>query len=201
MENAVPFEIIGAPYTVWAAPVGTEYPAVDEEPAGEWMKLGTNGDRNYDDNGVTVKHSQSISKWRGLGSTGAVKAFRSDEDLIVSFVLVDLSLEQYGHLLEQTVTPAAAGMGTPGTKTIGLSRGLTVQQYALLVRGPSPYMEDGVMQYEIPVCIQSGEPAPVSKKNAPAALEVQFEALEDPDAASAKERYGRLVAQNADALT
>ena len=41
-----PYEIIMAPYEIFLAPVGESFPDVDETPAGNWAKLGTNGKYN-----------------------------------------------------------------------------------------------------------------------------------------------------------
>ena len=51
-----PFEILAGPYTLWLAPVGTAFPIVTVVPPIAWIKVGTNGDANYDDDGVTVSH-------------------------------------------------------------------------------------------------------------------------------------------------
>lgn len=200
--NSAPFEIIGAPFTVWKAPIGEAFPAVDEDPAGNWDLVGTSGPLNISDDGVKVQHSQAISFWRALASLGPRKAFRSSEDLIISFELADLTLEQYGQAIDpnNTITTVVASSGVAGTKKLGLSRGFSVGETALLVRGPSPYGDGMVLQYEVPVCVQVGEPEPVSKKDAPAMLALKFQALDDPDAASDDERFGRLIAQTADAL-
>lgn len=196
-----PYEIIGAPLTLWLAPVGTAFPLIDAAPAAGWTKIGTNGDANYSDAGVTVTHSQTINKVRPAGAVGAIKAFRADEDLMLSLVLWDLSLEQYATVLGGIApTTTAAGVGTAGFKTMGLSRGEDVALYALLARGVSPYGDGFTAQYEVPRCYQSASPAPVFNKGVPAGLALQFDALEDLDAASAGERFGRLSAQTAAAL-
>lgn len=200
MSNAKPYEIIAAPYTLWIAPVGTAFPAIDATPAGAWTKVGTSGDLNYTEDGVTVQHSQSVELWRSLGSPGPRKAFRTEEELRISLTLADVSLEQYALALNHnTVTTVAPGSGVAGKKTIGLSRGLDVPQRALLVRGnaASPYGETWNAQYEVPIAVQAAEPEVVFTKGEPASLALEWVALEDPQAASVAERFGRLVAQNA----
>lgn len=202
MFNSAPYEVLAAPFTLYLAPVGEAFPDVDTVPAGNWTKVGTSGDLNASEEGVTVEHGDSITTWRPLGSTGARKAFRTEESLMVRMTLVDVSLEQYALALNHnTVTATAAGSGTPGTKKIGLSRGIELVQKALLVRGPSPYMDGGAAQYEVPVAVQQGSPAPVFQKGEPAGLELEWQALEDPDAASDDERFGRIVCQTAEAET
>lgn len=195
-----PYEVVAQPFTLWVAAVGSAFPDVDEAPGVSWTKVGTSGDLNYGEDGVTITHNQTVEMWRALGSTGPRKALRTEEELHVSLVLHDLTLEQYALAMNNnTVTTTAAGTGTPGTKKIGLSRGLTVPQRALLIRGVggSPYGDSWNVQYEIPVAVQIGEPEVVFQKGEPAGLQLEFATLENPDAASADERFGRLVAQNA----
>lgn len=194
-------EIIGAPLTLWLAPTGTPFPDIDAAPGSPWVKLGSNGDVNYDEAGVTVTHDQTIDKIRTAGSLGAVKAFRSAEDLMIEVTLLDLSMAQYAIALNgASVTTVAAGVGTPGTKSIGLSRGEEVTLYALLARGISPEGEAFVAQYQVPYAFELGSPKPVYAKGKPAGLQLQFGALEDPAAASARARFGTLISQTADAL-
>lgn len=202
VNNSLPYEIIAAPFKVWFAPVGTVFPAVDDAPGGSWTLVGTSGDLNYLDDGVTVTHNQTIERFRALGDCGVRKAFRTEEDQEIRLMLADLQLEQYKLALNgNTVTTNAASMIAAGYKEIGLSRGFSIATMALLVRGPSPEMEDGAMQYEVPRCMQVGSPELVYRKGTPAALALVWAALVDPDAASDDERFGRLVVQTAEQLT
>lgn len=203
MENTAPYEIIATPFTAYRAPVGTAFPDPDEAPGGSWTKIGTSGDLNYTEDGVTVGHEQEVSMFRSLGSTGPRKAFRTSERQVISLTLADMSLEQYRNALNlNAVTTVAAGVGTPGTKEIGLSRGLSTEEFALLLRADvSPAGDGFAMQYEIPRAVEIGSPEVVYRKGDPAALALQFETLEDPNAGTETERFGRLVIQTADANT
>lgn len=193
-----PFEIIGAPYTLWVAPTGTAFPLIDAAPAGPWAKIGTNGPSNYSDAGVTVAHSQKIAQARPAGSTGPVKAWLDQEDLMISLVLWDLSLEQYQYALNgAAMSTVAPGVGVAGYKKVGLSTGRSLTTYAALLRGISPYGDAYSAQYEVPRCYQSASPKPAFVKGKPAGLDLEFTALEDLTAANPAERFGRLVAQNA----
>jgi hypothetical protein len=194
--NTAPFEIIAQPFEVWVAAVGTAFPAIDATPSASWTKLGTSGARNMTDAGVKVAMSQKIETFRPLGSTGPVKAFRTEEDLTVSFTLADLSLEA----LKPALNGNAVDTATAGQKAIGLSRGIGVTRYAVLVRGDnaSPYI-DGQAQFEIPIAVMSSSPEPTFTKGGdPASLAFEFMALEDPSAASDDERFGRLVADSSE---
>jgi hypothetical protein len=198
-----PYEIIGAPLTLWVGPVGTAFPAIGAAPGVGWTKVGTNGDHSYEVGGVTTTHRKTYDKVRTAGASGPVKAFLSEEDLMFGVTMLDLTLEQYQLALNgNTVTTVAPGAGTPGTKKIGLSEDVgRTREYALLVRGLSPYDEALAMQYCVPRCFQSGAPAPVFRKGGTGAgLALQFEALEDLAAANAQERFGYILAAHLPAL-
>lgn len=199
---SAPYEIVAAPFAVYRAPVGESFPDVDEAPAGNWSLIGSSGARNYSGEGVTVVHAQEIEEVRPLGSTGPVKALRTSEGLVVRFTLWDMLLEQYTHALnDNAVATTAAGAGTPGFKTLQLYRGLDVALLALLVRGDvSPEGAGWKSQYQVPVCYQAAAPEPVFAKGAPAGLALEFMALEDPNAASAAERFGALLVQHQTAI-
>lgn len=194
-----PFEVVAAPFTIYVAPVGTAFPDVTVDPPADWMKLGTSGTDNYTEDGVTVTHEQTVEVFRSLGSTGPRKAWRTEEGLLIGFTLVDLSAEQYAKVLnDASVTQNAAGAGTGGTDVFGLSRGQEVAAHALLARGDaSPAGDAFVTQYEVPRVFQNSEPELTFQKGDPAGHECEFMALEDLNAANARERFGRLVIQTA----
>lgn len=201
MLNVEPFEVVAQPLEVWLAPVGTAFPDVDVEPSGPWVKVGSNGTLNYDEKGVSVSHKDKTEGFRPVGSTGVMKMFRVEEEMSISIVLVDTTLEQYAIALNHnSVTTTPAGVGTPGTKKIGLTRGGNVATRALLARGMSAY-GNWPAQYEIPIAAQVGAPKPSYEKGKPAALELEWTAMVDPNATSDDERFGRLVMQHEEAGT
>lgn len=198
--NTAPFEVIAAPYRVYIAEVGTEFPGVDDEEGAspafdDWGLVGTSGDLNYDRGaGVVVEHSQTMSPWRSVGDAGSRKVFRTEEDLKIKLKLVDITLEQYRHAMNNN----AVDSSETGSRKIGLSRGFSVATFAVLIRSDvSPYGDGLNMQYEIPRAAQSGNPSvSLSKPGEPAALDLEWMALVDPDATDPSERFGRLVAQD-----
>lgn len=200
MINSLPYEVIAGPATLYIAAAGTAYPLIDAVPGGSWTKVGTEGELNYDEEGITIDHPQETVPWRALGDAGSRKMFRQSEDLKLGIVLVDLTLEQYAFALEHnTVTTVAAGVGTAGYKKIGLSRNLNMTARALLLRfeGLSPYGSVWNMQFEIPRAQMTGSPRPVFRKSIPAGLALEWSAQVDPNASSDDERFGRLLAQHA----
>ena len=198
-----PYEIIEGPITAWLAPVGSTFPDIDATPGAPWTTLGTSGNLNYMEDGLHIKHEDTVALFRALGSAAPRKAFRTAEGLKVSLVLADLSLEQYLVALNHnTVTTVAADVGVAGYKKLGLSRGLAVTQRALLCRAPvSAYGEGLNSQYEFPVTVQMGQPDVVYSKGVAAGLTLEWAVLIDPDAASDDEQLGRVLHQTADALT
>lgn len=199
MANAAPYEIIAAPWTLYLAPVGTAFPALHLTPGAPWVRVGTSGDLNYTEDGVTVQHAETVEDWHALGSVQPIKAFRTREGLQISLTVADLSLEQYAIALNHnpvTIVPATAEV--VGHRQIGLARGGSVALRALLVKGSvSAYGEDWVSQYEVPIVRPAGEPAPVFTKGpTPAGLALAWMALRDPDAVSEAERFGRLLMQD-----
>ncbi|PYE86914.1 hypothetical protein [Phyllobacterium leguminum] len=193
-----PFEIIAAPFTAYYAPLGTAFPVISAAPAADWTKIGTSGDKNYDEEGVTVQHTQDINKVRSLGSTGPIKAFRREEDLIISFTVWDVSLENYRLALNQNeVSTTAAGVGTAGTRSVQFYKGEQVATMALLLRSHvSPYGDGMNMQYEVPYCFMSGNPEPAYRKGEPAGMALEFTALRDPAAVTDAASFGRLLIQH-----
>lgn len=143
------------------------------------------------EDGVHVVHNQTVDLHRFLGSTGPRKATRSEEEHHVMFKLHDMTLEMYAIAMSQTVVILA---GPPATKEIPLYKGLDVQQFALLLRGASPYSATGVMQYQCPVAVHVGEPDITYNKTDPAGLDFDWLQLEDPAAASPGARFGKLIA-------
>lgn len=200
--NTVPYEVVCAPFVVWKAPVGEAFPLIDAAPGGLWTKFGTSGELNYDEEGVIVEHPQEIAEWMSGGDTGIRKVFRTKDLFKVHFTLVDITLEQYSHAINgNAITAVAASSGVAGYKKMGLSRGSNVSQYALLIRGMSPYMASGNIQYEVDIAFQTGsQNVNLGKKGTPAGLMLEFTGIINANASIESERYGRVVAQTAAAL-
>ncbi len=197
-----PFEIIAAPLVVWQAAIGESFPLVDVAPSGNWVKVGSSGDRNITEDGVTVSHPDETETFYSVGGTGPVKVFRVREGFMCRFLLADISLEQYRHILnDNSIVDTAASSGVAGIRELDLYRGTGVGQVALLIRGEfSAYGDSMVTQFQIPNCYQTGSPEPVFVKGVPAALAFEYTAIEDPLAATADDRFGKLVMQDAAAL-
>lgn len=197
MPNTAPFEIIAAPYDVYIAVVTTAFPDVSAAPAMAWKLLGASGDKNYDEDGVTVEHDQTLVQFTPVGLTAPRKVFRTEEGLKISFKLVDVSIAAYSAILNAAaITTTAPGTMIGGTSKIPLLQGPDVNLYALLLRNTG-YSPGGAFnaQYEVPIAYVSSEPKPVYKKGDPAALECEFTALWD-----ASTGFGKYNTQTAAAM-
>lgn len=196
-----PIELITAPFKVYVAAVGTSFPDIDADPS-SWTLFGTSGERDIDESGVTVHHDQTINKIRSYGSTGPRKASRTEESLRITFNLMNMKPAWYDYALSKAgVTDTPAGASDAGHQAIGLYRGTSIYEIAMLIRGTnaSPELEDTEAQYEIPRVIQIGSPAPAFVKGAPGMLAFEFEALEDENAATAADRFGHFRVKDAEA--
>src|SRR5689334_6898981 len=129
-SNTQPYEVLTGPLELWLAPLGTVFPAIDEDPGVLWTKVGASGRRNYSEDGVVVNHDQTIEGFRPGGSTGKRKLFRTEEDLKITVTIADMTLEQYKFALNGNSVTNTSG----NPRKIGLSRGREVTQYALLAR-------------------------------------------------------------------
>jgi hypothetical protein len=173
-------EVIAAPYTAWVAPAGTAFPTLETEEASfasSWTKIGTSGNLNYSEAGVTVTHTQTQGQFVSAGGITPRKKWRTDEGMQVAFDLVDLSPKQYALIMDEaTVTTVT---GAAGEQSFQLKRGINVHVYALLLRGTSTLNESKKGQYEIATACQMANPAPkFALKGGPAMLALQFDVLE-----------------------
>ena len=194
-----PFEIIAAPYTLWLAAVGTSFPDPGEAPSASFTKIGSSGDLRYNEDGVTVSLPQTIELFRPVGSPRPVKAFRTEEDLMISLVLHDMRQEMMKYILNgNALTDVAAVSGVAGYRRLAIAKGGDVTQYAALLRGLSAYDDAMYCDWRIPRVVIGGEPEIVGKKGEPAGLLFELQAIEDPDYANGV--FGEILMQDAAAL-
>lgn len=180
-----PHEIVAAPLTVYLAPVDTAFPTIDDAPGSfdaAWEVLGTQGARNYDDDGVTVSHSEDVSDFVPVGSTMPTKRFRTSESYQISLNLVDISPTQYAKVMnDASVTQVAGGIGTPGEDFFSLYRGDQVNSFAILARGLSGIDNDLNFQYEFSKAFVSVNGDAQFKKGDPVMLPVEILAVRHSD--------------------
>lgn len=187
------YEILTGAGRIYVAAVGTAFPTVDATPGAGWTDLGET------DGGVKASLKQKIEKHRTDQRTGAVKATRSEEDMTIETKLAQATLENLAKILGGTVTDTPPGAGTIGTRSIVLYRGETVSEFAVLLRGKSPYGAWSA-QYQVPRAYFDGDVEEDKVKDKKVLYVVKLEALEDLNAASVSERFGKLVTQDAAAV-
>lgn len=179
--------------TLYIAPVGTTFPLLTATPGSPWRSLGETQD------GVDIEHSDKIEKIGTDQRTGKVKATRTEEEVSVKTKLAEHTLENLANALGVTLTDTAAGSGTIGTREVHLHRGATVEEHAVLFRGFSPYY-NGPAQYQVPRMIFGKVDSLKFEKGKNAAIPITLEILEDLNASTEDERFGKFIAQDAVAL-
>lgn len=196
--NSIPYEVLVGSGTAYIAPAGTSLPEPGAALNAPWVKIGTDGDLNYDeDTGIEFNVTETVDPWTPLGSNVPRKHFRTVEGVGIKLNVADMTLEQLKAALNgNDVTTVAAAPGVIGYKKIGLEKGQNIATYALIVRyTASPYMADGIMEYRHTLVQQKSEPKLTAKKGEPMSFDLEFMALPDPNAA-AGERLGVWLAQH-----
>lgn len=188
-----PYEIVVGPLAIYLATAVEAMDDVGAAPAGNWALLGQSGMENYAEAGIVVTHSQTIRQSFVVGATGPQQANRQQEQLTIGLTLMDLSVAEYTKVLNGT---AKSTDTTPNIDYIGLRRGPDVKVWSLQAWGdglsPSGAFD---LAFYVPRCYQSADPALTFSKDADAALSCVFTALEHSAAATAEERFGRLIVQ------
>jgi len=172
-------EIVNGPMELYWAPVGEPFPDVDVAPAGNWVFVGSSGALNYDEDGVVLQMEQTIEYFRPLGSTHNSCAFRTEQEILVTVTMVDLSLDQLR--IGMNLNATAALVGPPATLEIDLDYGTVVNDMALLVRGDtkSPELAGGGLQVELNRVVEQASHELEFIKGEPAGVELEFMALVD----------------------
>lgn len=168
------YELIAAPLEVFLAPVGTAFPDLNQEPQSPWELLGKLGDKSYTDDGVSVSLPQTIETFTPAGGTMPRKAWRTEEGVVLSVTVADVSAEIMAKAVNDNEITEASG-----EVSLSLLRGIDVAEYALLARGQSPEDGDGKAQFQLPKCYVSSEPeVQYTKGGDPAAVEFEFSSLD-----------------------
>ena len=184
-------EIITGPMTLYQAPVGTAMPAIDVDPTGAgFTQIGTSGDENYHEDGVSVLMDQTLEFFRSLGSTHRICAFRTEQDISVTVTLVDMDLAEVRIAMNQNTVTVDAG--PPAIESIDLDFGTSVEDLALLVRGEgnSPEFAGANLQFECNRVVEMAAHEYSFVKGEPVGIELEFALLLDDSG-----NIGRLVAE------
>jgi hypothetical protein len=187
-----PYEILVGVGRLYVAAAGTAKPVLDATPGAGWTDLGET------DDGVKVTKTQNIETFTTDQRTGKVKAVRTKEGLTIETNLTAVTLENLAKAINGTVTDIAPGSGTIGYRSLMLHAGATVQEFALLFRGSSPY-GNYPAQFYVPRAYISDDIEMEYKRDDKTLIPVKFEALESLTAAEG-EQFGVYEAQDAAAL-
>lgn len=189
------YELLHGAGTIYVGPIGEAFPALDTTPAGNWVTLGETKE------GVTVVYEDSIEGIRVDQETGIVKAIRTEEDMRIETSLAVGTLENLSYFLNgNAVTDTPAGSGTIGTREVANYRGGVVQEFSILFRATSPYGDNYPAQYELPRGYFEGPSGLEYMKDDTVVIPCVFNVMVDLTAATDAEKFGRLIAQDADAL-
>jgi hypothetical protein len=183
-----PFAQITGTAKIYLAPKGEAPPSASATaPGGNWVFLGeTDGEQ-------AIEHTGALTHFRVNERTGPVKSVRPEEDVAVTFTLVDTTLERYAYVLSAASNVITSA--SPAQKRLANKRGSCPQEYALLMHGAtdSPYGLYPGFNY-LPRVVSDSEPTVTRGKDARRMLEARFVALEDYDQAAGDE-LGWAVAQ------
>lgn len=143
-----PYEVLYGAFKVYTAPEAEAFPAINASPAGNWTLLGTNGDSNYDEEGLTISPSHETAKFTPVSKTVHTKKWTVAEGFMAQLNLVDMTGEQLSKVFNfNSVTNT---VGPPAHKAFNLYRGPDISFKAVLLRADfSPYGASLKMQWEI----------------------------------------------------
>lgn len=185
--SEAPFEIIIGPANVWVATVGTTFPELTAIPGAAWTSLGRT------EGGVAVTFGQTIKEITVDQAMMPVKLIRTMASMKVEFQLAEITMEHLAKALGLTVVDTAPGAGTIGTRSLTLAFSGTITRYAMLVRGPSPYM-DANADFRLPNVAQDGEIKLAYVKDDKSVAPTSWNVMEDPDNAG---EFGTFIVQDA----
>lgn len=175
-----PYQLLNGPANVYFAdPVELppDVATATADIAGNWTLFGTAGDEDITEAGVKITGEQDVSKFRGLGSIGTRKMFRSSQDVMIEFVLADASMEYMARAFNEATIDLASHR-----REIQLQMTADVAQVSLLVRvDKSPYGDDWNSQWWFPRCSHDANIETVYVKGEPVGLRFRYTALVDDD--------------------
>ncbi len=177
-------QLVGA-VKIYIAPYGTAIPDIDTTPGASWTELGaTDGDQG-------TEFSGDLTVFRDNDHTGPVKAARPEEDVMLTFTLVDSRLEKISRIMHNVSRVTTTTSGASAVKEMGFKRGATPTEYAMLWKGQadSPYGLYPGQNY-FPRVVSNSSPKPVRGKDQRAEYECEFMALEDDNQGDENKKLG-----------
>lgn len=179
-----PHTLMNGPFEVYIFPIAADgvveaAPDVWDAPAGNWALLGASGNKDITEDGIMVRSEQTQTLFRGLGSIGRRKMFRTEQDVIVEFTLADASIENFA----RTLNSATVDLTTSLRRRVQLEMSAEVAQFSLLLRGDgkSPYGAGWNTQWWVPRASHDGNFEAKYVKGEPVGILYHFAALIDDD--------------------
>lgn len=172
-------KIVVGPASIYVAPVGTTYPDVSAAPAGAWVFVGaTKG-------GTKIKPTIKRTEHGTDQDTAPVRVTEAERQYAVTADLAETTLENTRIALGLTaaVSTVAPGAGTGGYKGLRVEGQFDVPEYALLVRGKSPYGITWNADYRFPRVYVSAEPEEGHTKDGQKVVTTEFKTLATDTAA------------------
>lgn len=180
-----PFTMISGPFDVYVSPYGTAFPKIKDSPAAPWVLLGTNGLKSQAEGGVKITKNQTWVKHRTEGYTAPAKMNRTEEDLKVSFALVDLSPSFFALAMGTTVTAVASSGSDAGYDYVTFHGGPSADEFALYIRGFAGSSPENITgstyrcAYKLPRCQQVGNCEIVHSKAGIAMVAFEYDGMVD----------------------
>ena len=189
MAAMTPYAELTGTVKVYLAPYGEAEPVINATPSGNWVELGpTEGEQEIEEAG-------ELTHFYDNDHQGPVKSTRAEENIMVRFNLVGLTLEHVARVKSALANVVSTTSGGATVKRLGFKKGATPTEYALLLRGDadSPY---GILpgQNYFPRGVFEGEGTRTRAKDGRPAVESTFMVLED-DAQSDANRLGWATVQ------
>lgn len=194
MASTKPYKLLIGAGALYIAPSGTARPALNVTPSGSWRSLGET------DGGVTITKSRKREGFSSDQRTGKIAVAQTEESVVIETNLQDSTLENVADVIGLVVTDTAPGVGTIGSRSVGMYTGADVEEFAFLYRGKSPYGAGMPAQYWMPRGYFDDDVKTEYKKGEKSLIPMKVEALENLDAATESERFGIFEAQDAAAL-
>lgn len=173
MAHNTPFSQIVGAAKIYLAPYGTPEPSVASAPGAPWIEFGaTEGEQ-------TIAFAGALTYFRDNDHQGPVSAVRAEEDVNVSFTLVNSSLEFVSRVMHDVGKLTNDASPVP-SRVMPFKRGAYPTPYAILFRGDfdSPYGAYPGHHY-IPYVVSDAEPALTRAKDGRQSVECNFVAIED----------------------
>lgn len=159
---------------IYLAPYGEAEPNINSVPGANWIEMGeTEGEQSIEEAG-------DLTKFYDNDHQGPVKSVLPQEDIMVNFTLVNMTMEKVARIKRNVAAVVSTTMNGVNVKRMPFKRGPNQTEYALLWRGEadSPYGNLPGQNY-FPRGAFNGAGTRTRAKDGRQAVESQFHVFED----------------------